>query len=661
MGEKDTRLDDEYKALFSADNLKSHATAKKGDIEKLQSAAQKSIGRPLDTMDDFKSLTNQEIDALSKNVPSVSKSDITGYRVQATKEMDKLSQARQTYDQLGTEDYTNLVKLQQQRAADLASTADEYRNLLRNTERTADQERWMGQLGVRLEEQRSILQATTEAIDARKMQMEQWKTKRLTAADIKPGTKDRKTAAINAIDAAKKGDYETAIKKLAEARTHDGRSVLSKVDAKHYDGMSIQRINRIEDAVPADQMSKGMKEMLERMRHERRDFAVNTLATKGDDFKRAAFKIKNGDELDELERLKLWNSGDEIRTLAKDALDDVNGNKLVKGLVDDAVKKGDAARAKNLKTSMKEELEKCIKRGECGGGTAAAAAAAAPIGKMLNAVGGSMVGLGILAAAGLSVGVVSTADGKSWIKDNATNTFYEINPTKRQNGYVENTRISSIEQRISDLLSREGFYEDDVYTEGSTPGIQGRAIDVDEYICQNFAIDAANVINARFEEEEGIVAKVVNVYGHYDDNMEIQSHALIVLENRKHILNSYVDPKSGKTVNLYEQRFMEPQSGYLGDYSGWDLSGSKMVLGGRTYTIESLQTMENAYQKIGTAWYPEHPAPVGDNTLYQTSDRNTPMLDELIKKDEMYINETVGRLDRIDPWRIATSGTSKVV
>jgi hypothetical protein len=280
---------------------------------------------------------------------------------------------------------------------------------------------------------------------------------------------------------------------------------------------------------------------------------------------------------------------------------------------------------------------------------------------MLNAVGGSMVGLGILAAAGLSVGVVSTADGKSWIKDNATNTFYEINPTKRQNGYVENTRISSIEQRISDLLSREGFYEDDVYTEGSTPGIQGRAIDVDEYICQNFAIDAANVINARFEEEEGIVAKVVNVYGHYDDNMEIQSHALIVLENRKHILNSYVDPKSGKTVNLYEQRFMEPQSGYLGDYSGWDLSGSKMVLGGRTYTIESLQTMENAYQKIGTAWYPEHPAPVGDNTLYQTSDRNTPMLDELIKKDEMYINETVGRLDRIDPWRIATSGTSKVV
>jgi len=436
--------------------------------------------------------------------------------------------------------------------------------------------------------------------------------------------------------------------------------VLSKVDAKHYDGMSIQRINRMEDAVPADQMSKGMKEMLERMRQERRDFAIDALSKKGDDFKRAAFKIKNGDELDELERLKLWNSGDEIRALAKDALDDVGGNKLVKGLVDDAAKKGDAARAKNLQTSMKEELEKCIKRGECGGGATAAAAAVAPIGKTLSAVGGSMVGLGMLAAAGLGVGMINSADGKSWIKDNATNTFYEIKPTTQRKGYVENTRISSIEQRISDLLSREGFYEDDVYTEGSTPGIQGRAIDVDEYICQNFAIDAANTVNARFKEE-GIVAKVVTVYGHYNDNMELMSHSLIVLENRNNVLNSYMDPISGKTVNLYEQRLMEPQDGYLGDYSGWDLSGSKMKHGGRTYTIESLQTMENAYQKVGTAWDPGFPAPVGDNTLYQTSDRNTPMLDKLIKKDEMNKNETVGRLDRIDPWGIATSGTSKVV
>ena len=660
MGEKDTRLDDEYKALFSADNLKSQATAKKGDIEKLQTAAMRSIGRPLDTMEDFKSLTNKEIDALSKNVPSVSKSDITGYRVQATKEMDKLSQVRQTYDELGTKDYTDLVKLQQQRAADLASTADEYRNLLRNTERTDADEIRMGQLGVKLEEQRSILQATTEAIDARKMQMEQWKTKQLTAADIKPGTKDRKTAAINAIDAAKKGDYETAIKKFAEARTHDGRSVLSKVDAKHYDGMSIQRINRMEDAVPADQMSKGMKEMLERMRQERRDFAIDALSKKGDDFKRAAFKIKNGDELDELERLKLWNSGDEIRTLAKDALDDVNGNKLVKGLVDDAVKKGDAARAKNLQNSMKEELEKCIKRGECGGGAAAATAAATPIGKTLSAVGGSMIGLGMLAAAGLGVGMVNTADGKSWIKDNTTNTFYEIKPTTQRKGYVENTRISSIEQRISNLLSEQGFYGDDVYTEGSTPGVQGRAVDDEEYVCQNFAIDAANAINAKFKEE-GIVAKVVNVYGHYNDDMEKQNHALIVLENRNKVINGYVDPISGKTVNLYEQRLMEPQSGYLGDYSGWDLSGSKMKLNGRTYTIESLQTMENAYQNIGTVWGTGYVAPKGDKMLYQTSDADTPVLDELIKIDTMEFNETVGRLDRIDPWGTTTSGTSKVV
>lgn len=657
LGLKDRKLDDEYKALYSANNLQSVVPEKKGDIGKLQTAAQRTIGRPLDTMDDFKSLTNDEIKKLSENVPSVKHGDIVGYRIQATKEMDKLSPARQTYDALGTKDYTDLVKLQQQRASDLASTADEFTKLARKQGRMADEEQQLGKLSAKIEEQRSMLQSTTEAIDARKLQMGQQKTKQLTAADIKPGVKDRKTAALNAIDAAKKGDYETAIKKFAEARTHDGRSVLSKVDAKNYDGMSIQRINRMEDAVPADQMSKGMKEMLEQMRKERRDFSINQLATKGDDFKRVAFKIKNGDELDELERLKLWNSGDEIRTLAKDALDDVGGNKLVKGLVDDAAKKGDATRAKNLKTSMKEELEKCIKRGECGGG--AAAAATVQIGKTLSAAGGSMVGLGILTAAGLSIGVVNNADGKTWIKDKETNTFYEIQPKQQRKGYKENTKISSIEQRISDLLSKQGFY-DKIGTEGSVPDIQGSTIDTDEYMCQNFAIDAANAINAKFEEE-GIVAKVVAVYGHYDDDMGTLNHALIILENRNNVMNSYVDPISGKTVNLYEQRFMEPQTGYLGDYSGWDLSGSKMEAGVRTYTVETLQSMENAYQRIGTAWKPEFAVPVGDKTLYQASDGDTPMIDALVEKDTQRFNETVGRLDRIDPWGTTTSGTSKVV
>ena len=396
LGLKDKKLDDEYKALYSADNLQSVVPEKKGDIGKLQTAAQRTIGRPLDTMDDFKSLTNDEIKKLSENVPSVKHGDIVGYRIQATKEMDKLSSVRQTYDELGTKDYTDLVKLQQQRASDLASTADEFTKLARKQGRTADEEQQLGKLSAKIEEQRSVLQSTTEAIDARKLQMGQQKTKQLTAADIKPGVKDRKTAALNAIDAAKKGDYETAIKKFAEARTHDGRSVLSKVDAKHYDGMSINKINRMEDAVPADQMSKGMKEMLERMRQERRDFAIDALSKKGDDFKRAAFKIKNGDELDELERLKLWNSGDEIRALAKDAMDTGNTNKLLDGLVADAMKSGDEVRKAKLAESLKKDLADCIKRGDCGtgGGIGAAAgivAGVAAIGVGANIASGEWV------------------------------------------------------------------------------------------------------------------------------------------------------------------------------------------------------------------------------------------------------------------------------
>ena len=666
LGLKDKKLDDEYKALYSADNLKSHATAKKGDIEKLQNAAQRSIGRPLDTMDDFKSLTNKEIDALSKNVPSVSKSDITGYRVQATKEMDKLSQVRQTYDKLGTEDYTNLVKLQQQRAADLASTADEYRNLLRNTERTADQERRMGQLGVRLEEQRSILQATTEAIDARKLQMEQWKTKQLTAADIKPGTKDRKTAAINAIDAAKKGDYETAIKKFAEARTHDGRSVLSKVDAKHYDGMSIQRINRMEEAVPADQMSKGMKEMLERMRQERRDFAIDALSKKGDDFKRAAFKIKNGDELDELERLKLWNSGDEIRALAKDALDDVNGNKLVKGLVDDAVKKGDAARAKNLQTSMKEELEKCIKRGECGGGATAAAAAVAPIGKTLNEVGGSMVGLGMLAAAGLGVGMINSADGKMWKKDENTNTFYEVVP----DGEVKS--FSPFDYDLVEVGYKQMVTDDAVgayntlkdagiigreYSYGEKLGVQGRNIDKDEYICQNYTIDGVNAINKN-SEKTGIVAKAVNVIGSYSDGKSI-NHSLIALENRNEVIGSYTDRKTGEQKNIYKTTLIDPQTGETSQ-PGWDFTGKTMSLNGKDYKIEALQTMDNPRQEMGSVFSKNSAYMKGDNvTLYSTESKETPGIDDALRQDLSTVQqskitqlkESVSDTYKIDPWQ----------
>ena len=674
LGLKDKKLDDEYKALYSADNLKSQATAKRGDIEKLQNAAQKSIGRPLDTMDDFKSLTNKEIDALSKNVPSVSKSDITGYRVQATKEMDKLSQVRQTYDKLGTEDYTNLVKLQQQRAADLASTADEYRNLLRNTERTADQERRMGQLGVRLEEQRSILQATTEAIDARKMQMEQWKTKQLTAADIKPGTKDRKTAAINAIDAAKKGDYETAIKKFAEARTHDGRSVLSKVDAKHYDGMSIQRINRMEEAVPADQMSKGMKEMLERMRQERRDFAIDALSKKGDDFKRAAFKIKNGDELDELERLKLWNSGDEIRTLAKDALDDVNGNKLVKGLVDDAVKKGDAARAKNLKTSMKEELEKCIKRGECGGG-AAAATAAARAGKTLNSVGGSMAGLGILAAAGLNVGMVNTADGKMYKHDSKTNTFYEIvpdNTIKEMSPFDYNWVEVGYKQLVTDdavgaynALKNAGIL-DKTYSWGEDRGVQGRNVDKTEYVCQNYVIDGVNAIN-RNSDRTGIVAKAVNVLGTFNDGKSV-NHSLIALENRNVVLGTYTDETTGETRNIYKTTLIEPQTGES-SAPGWDFSGKTMALDGKEYKIETIQTMDNARQEQGTVFHEDGAYLKGDNvTMYSTGEKETQLMADTLEQDlktvataaRENVKAQISDTYKIDPWQTTSDLDTEV-
>ena len=139
---KGKKLDDEYKALLSADNLQSVVTEKKGDIEKLQTAAQRSIGRPLDTMDDFKSLTNKEIDALSKNVPSVSKArehfakmEAEKNRKKERKEEEKLIDLSKVEKIASTEQATGLLASYTNQAIGIQLGKQRFRKKIMNGEK----------------------------------------------------------------------------------------------------------------------------------------------------------------------------------------------------------------------------------------------------------------------------------------------------------------------------------------------------------------------------------------------------------------------------------------------------------------------------------------------------------------------------------------------
>jgi hypothetical protein len=327
--------------------------------------------------------------------------------------------------------------------------------------------------------------------------------------------------------------------------------------------------------------------------------------------KKIAFKLSNGDELTEAERLKLWDNGDDIRKLGKDAAHTDDGNLLIKGLTDDAIKSGDKARMQKLADEIKADKENCVKLGECAGTSAISSTLSSALSST------PVLALGILTAAGLTMTTMTDADGKMWKFNNDTQTYYEIIPkgpkivdvtySHEQSAVGPEDVNAAILPAWKALMNSEIPYED--YTVGELEGIQGTKYDISENICQNFAIKGINAINNDENvKKANLVAKVVNIIG-TDVNGEVISHTAVMIENKNKVIATYTDQLTGKTENIYEKTIIEPQTGQT-SYSGSDLTHTKMMTGDTEYNMEYIQELTNATQE----YYPQYDD-TEDNTI----------------------------------------------
>lgn len=178
--------------------------------------------------------------------------------------------------------------------------------------------------------------------------------KQLTQGTTKPADATR-----NALVELRNGNYKGAAEKLAESKDFNAKSLLPGNNAKAYDDMSIAKLQRMtEHGAP--------KTLIDKMIKERSERALQVLATKGNDMKRAAFQISNG-EINKLTDSELSNLWEKERSLALDAAHDITGgdNLLIKEITDRAIASGDKTRMEKLAEEMKQEKANCVKRGDC--------------------------------------------------------------------------------------------------------------------------------------------------------------------------------------------------------------------------------------------------------------------------------------------------------
>jgi len=397
---------------------------------------------------------------------------------------------------------------------------------------------------------------------------------------LKPGKATQKEATLSAIEELKKGNIEDAAKKLAESNSYKKSEILKGRDAEKYADTSTQKIMRmIEHGAPED--------LVKQMAKERSEYALKKLSEQSNDMKRIAFKISNGDELTELERIKLWK---EQRDLGIDAMwHEMDQNGLVRGLKDDALKSGNEERIRNLAEEMKKTKDDCIKKGDCTKGGSKVAIAGAAI------VGGAAI--------------IGAAEGRSAFYDEKTDTYYttSIKAVGHEQG------IPGLAAQAWNELVTAGI-PDRKYTFGNIPDVQGRDADQTEYICQNFAMDAANYLQSK-----GYNAWAVLVSGNYDDGTQVK-HAIIAIEDKSNMSTFILDPTDGvalkgetteekntrignayKTlgnftpiqtsggkieVSIGDMTLIEPQTGEM-KKTGISIAGKEMTLGGNKYTIDA--------------------------------------------------------------------------
>ena len=174
----------------------------------------------------------------------------------------------------------------------------------------------------------------------------------------------------------------------------------------------------------------------------------------------------------------------------------------------------------------------------------------------------------------------------------------------------------------SGILERE-------YTEGEIPGQQGRRIDKTEYVCKQFAIDAATLLNSIKDENGnqkfhvkamGLIGNYTYGYDDYGNDLtgKKMAHTTILIEDRTNAMAYWIDPTAGiwsekeetrlesmkkwiadprsyapfSTTRIpitqkirYEETIVDPQTGQTGE-TGYDLTGTKMVVGENEYKIE---------------------------------------------------------------------------
>jgi len=294
-------------------------------------------------------------------------------------------------------------------------------------------------------------------------------------------------------------------------------------------------------------------------------------------------------------------------------------------MVTNAITKGEDA-IKDTKKAIKDDLVECIKKNECG--TASLGLSA---GTTLQMATGALVATGAIGA------IVTGADGKQYYYDATNNTYNEIKANVTATGEPGTSQFIGIrsESRAADVISpfskvlstlfSSGLWDKE-YSEGKIPGTQGPDEDKTEYMCGNYALDAAKTINNNKDlKDKGIKAKVVRVLGKYTSGPRAGdpiAHALIKVEDTTKPIGQYTDSE-GNVKPIYLSQLIEPQTGQTSDPAFIaDYSGTKMDLFGNEYEIDLIQELESVdYGPKSFAYSPinQGPAP-GAGTSFITSE-----------------------------------------
>jgi len=300
--------------------------------------------------------------------------------------------------------------------------------------------------------------------------------------------------------------------------------------------------------------------------------------------------------------------------------------------------------------------------------------------KLANRVKPIVIKPRTVAAIAATVGALSKATGTTWGYNEDTNEFYEMTPMSDDKTTMTPTYITKeseyggeyINENIIDAweaLMSSGIPERK-YSEGELPSIEGTAKDKTEYICQNYAMDATNYLN-NIKDENGnqkFHATAILIAG-TDTYGNTIGHAAIKIEDRTNAIAYWIDPSAGVWSEKEETQLssmqkwiknprsyvpfattripittqvefagtiIEPQTGQTGE-TGYDITGTQMMLGETQYTIEHIEELQNAIQI--QAYSPDEGKIYGQmtsmgkgRTVYDAQGKQVKIVQENIKK-----------------------------